>query len=134
MAAESPARLRLTRAMRLRRQSDFESIRQQGRRLTWGCLILNFRTLPSGSGVRLGVVTSRRVGGAVIRSKARRWLREVFRTHQHSLAKPVDMVLIARPSLASKDYQGVEMDFLAALRHVRLLDFPENAPKEINAT
>jgi ribonuclease P protein component len=67
-------------------------------------------------------VTSSRIGNAVVRNRARRLLREVFRLHQHDLARPVDLVLIARPSIAGKNFSDVEQDFLATLRKTGLMN------------
>jgi ribonuclease P protein component len=69
----------------------------------------------------LGVVTSRRIGGAVVRSRARRLLRESFRQHQNELAQPVELVLVARHSIAGKNFAEVEKDFLTTLRRAGLL-------------
>jgi ribonuclease P protein component len=86
-----------------------------------GCLIANWRPLPSGTGNRLGVVTSRRIGNAVVRSRGRRLLRETFRLHQHEIGQPVDLVLVARPSIVGRPFTEVEKDFLTALRKAGLL-------------
>jgi len=77
--------------------------------------------LPEGATPRLGVVTSRKIGGAVVRSRARRLLRESFRQHQHELAQPVELVLVARPSIAGRAFAEVEKDFLMALNGANLL-------------
>jgi len=121
MPAETPKRLRLGRASRLLQNRDFARVRQQGERLALGCLIANWHRLPDGATPKLGVVTSRKVGGAVERSRARRLLRESFRQHQHELARPVELVLVARPSIAGRDFARVEKDFLAALGRAGLL-------------
>ena len=57
----------------------------------------------------------------MVRNRARRLLRESFRVHQHDLAAPVDLVLVARPSIVGKGYVDVEKDFLTTLRRARLL-------------
>jgi ribonuclease P protein component len=121
MLAESPKRLRLGRAMRLEQSRDFARVRQQGQRLALGCLIANWNQLPDGAKPKLGVVTSKRIGGAIERSRARRLLRESFRLHQHELMQPVELVLVARPSIAGRDFAEVEKDFLAALNRAGLL-------------
>lgn len=117
----APKRLRLARDSRLARNSDFARIRQRGERLALGCLIANWTPLPEGTKPRVGIITSRKIGGAVERSRARRLLRESFRLHQHELAKPVNLVLVARNSIAGKEFAQVEKDFLAVLRRASLL-------------
>jgi ribonuclease P protein component len=67
------------------------------------------------------VVTSRKVGNAVARSQARRLLRESFRRHQLEFITPVEMILVARPSIADKSFMQVERDFLSAVRKAGLL-------------
>jgi ribonuclease P protein component len=121
MAAAPSKPLKFSRAMHIKQGRDFSRIRQEGQRLVTGCLIANWRKLPAGSPPRLGVVTSRKIGNAVIRSRARRLLREAFRVHQHDLAEPVDLVLIARSSITNKKLAGVEKDFLTTLRKAGLL-------------
>jgi ribonuclease P protein component len=121
MRAAPPNRLRLGRASRLAQSRDFARVRQQGERLAQGCLIANWNRLPDGGTPKLGVVTSKKIGGAVERSRARRLLRETFRQHQHELAQPVELVLVARNSIAGKKLADVEKDFLTALNRAGLL-------------
>ena len=120
MFAETPKRLRLGRATRLPHNRDFTRVRQRGERLAQGCLIANWSKLPAGAAPRLGVVTSRKIGGAVERSRARRLMRESFRLHQHDFNRAVDLVLVARPSIAGKMFGEVERDFLRVVREARL--------------
>jgi len=120
MSADPPKRLRLGRAARLAQSRDFARIRQQGERLAQGCLIANWNKLPDGGTPKLGVVTSKKIGGAVARSRARRLLRESFRQHQHEFSQPVELVLVARNSIAGKKLADVEKDFLAALNRAGL--------------
>lgn len=120
MAAEAP-RLRFGRAMRIKQGRDFSRVRQEGQRLVHGCLIANWRKLPADDSSRLGVVTSGKIGNAVIRNRARRLLREAFRVHQHDLTQPIDLVLVARASINGKGFGDVEKDFLTTLRKAGLL-------------
>src|SRR4029079_11475397 len=98
MSASAPPRLGLGRAMRLQHKNEFAGIREKGRRVSKGCLIANWIRLPAGSPSRLGVVTSRKLGKAHVRTRARRLLRESFRLHQHELREPIALVLVARAS------------------------------------
>ena len=69
----------------------------------------------------LGVVAAKRVGNAVVRSRAKRLMREAFRLHQHDLRTPAEIILVARDSIAGKAFAEVERDYLASLRSAGLL-------------
>jgi ribonuclease P protein component len=122
MSAKRPHRLRP--AQRIKRGRDFMRARAEGRRVVQGCLILNWTDSPPGRTSRVGVITSRKLGGAVVRSRARRLLREAFRLNQDALARMSDLVLIARNSIVGKDLGGVQTDFLTAARRAQLLAPP----------
>jgi ribonuclease P protein component len=113
MSNEPSVRLRLSRSMRMRQSREFSAARIGGRRLARGCLAINWLSLPGAPGSRLGVITSRRLGNAVIRARARRLMREAYRLHQHELLKPFAIVLVARASIVGKTFQEVEQDFLS---------------------
>ncbi len=121
MSAASPARLGLARGSRIKQGRDFARVRQAGERAVKGCLIANWLRLPGDARSRLGVVVGKKVGGSVVRSRAKRLLRETFRVHQHELTQPLDLVLVARASIVEKDFSGVERDFITTLRHAGLL-------------
>jgi ribonuclease P protein component len=121
MSATPPARRTLGRRSRIKQGRDFLKVRQGGQRLVKGCLIANWLRLPEDTHSRLGVVVSKKVGDSVRRSRAKRLLRESFRIHQHELRQPVDLVLVARPSIANRAFAEVEKDFLTTLRQAGLL-------------
>ena len=110
-------RLDFPRRKRISRSSDFARLKEEGRREVCGTLILNW--LPA-EHLRLGIVTGRKIGPAVTRSRAQRLLREVFRQHQHELSTPVSMVLVARQSIATQGLESVRRDYLRALSKARL--------------
>ena len=120
MAASLPAHLRFPRSSRMKLPGDFARAKAQGQRWVCGCLIANVLARPEGLATRLGVVTSKKIGNAVARSRARRSLRESFRLHQRELNRAVDLVLVARPSIAGRKFAEVEQDFLRVLRQARL--------------
>ena len=121
MSAVPPKPRRLGRTLRIKQGRDFARLKSAGQRAVNGCLIANWLRLPGGSASRLGVVVSRKVGGSVVRSRVKRLLRESFRLHQHELAEPLDIVLVARPSIAGRAFAEVEKDFLGTMRRAGLL-------------
>jgi ribonuclease P protein component len=69
-----------------------------------------------GAALRLGVVASRKVGGAVQRARAKRRLREVFRLHRPRMSGEADVVLVARAAILTASWEevGAELRRLAA--------------------
>lgn len=67
---------------------------------------------------RVGVVASKAAVGnaAVLRNRAKRRLREVFRKHQHLVPVGLDLVLTARVAAIRQPFAEVEQRFLAACR------------------
>jgi ribonuclease P protein component len=123
MSAATPSR-RLPSERRIKRGRDFMRARSTGRRIVSGCLIFNWVEMGTGHATRVGIITTRKIGGSVVRSRARRLLREVFRLNQSQFARPVDLVLVARNSIVEKGFAEVETDFRAAARRAGLLNEP----------
>jgi ribonuclease P protein component len=113
--------LRLTRTQRLHNTRDFARIRANGQRLVHGCLIANWMMDPQGKTARLGVITGRTLGGATVRNRARRLIREVFRHHQHEFIGAADLILIARPSIVNRSRAAVETDLIRLMCKAGLL-------------
>jgi ribonuclease P protein component len=57
-------------------------------------------------------VTSKRIGGAVVRNRVRRRLREIVRLHQQRLRNGLWIVTIARPPAANATYRALEDEWL----------------------
>jgi ribonuclease P protein component len=91
MKPRSPGRGRLSRS------AEFERVYRQGRSVANRHLVLY--TFPNGSTERprLGLSVSRKVGGAVQRSKVKRLLREAFARAEGDLKPDQDVVVVARP-------------------------------------
>ena len=121
MAADAPARRGLGRGSRIKQGRDFMRLRTAGQRAVRGCLIANWLRVPAANRSRLGVVVSKQVGGSVVRSRVKRLLRETFRLHQNEFAQPLELVLVARPSIAGRKFAEVERDFLSTFRSAGLL-------------
>lgn len=85
-------------AFRLRRSDDIGLVQRTGRRL--GGPWLTVWVLPNGLGhARFALAVSRKVGGAVVRNRVKRRLRDVFR-HVRPELGPVDVVVSVRPVAA----------------------------------
>lgn len=68
---------------------------------------------------RLGVTATRRLGGATVRNRARRRVREIFRRQvRHALAGagPVDLVVNLQDGAAAASFADVAAEFLRLAR------------------
>lgn len=97
------------------RSANFEEAFSQNRKWVGRFMVLWLRTGDDAC-LRLGVVTSRKVGGAVQRVRARRLLREVFRLHRHLLTGPFDVVLVARGRILNAGAVAIREEFLELAR------------------
>jgi ribonuclease P protein component len=73
------------------------------------------------SPARAGFITSKRVGHAVIRNRARRRLREIFRKHQHEISHGTWLVSIASARAAHAPFAELEDDWLRLARRTSIL-------------
>lgn len=94
---------------RIRKKGEFDRIFAQ--KLSAGDHQLIVHGMPSETGsARLGLVVSRRVGGAVRRNRWKRLLREAFRLTRRDLP-PYDLLCIPRPA-ADPDLEGLKRSLM----------------------
>jgi len=80
----------------LRRPADFQAVYDRRRSAADGTLVVYAKEngLPYS---RVGLSVSRKFGGAVVRNRIRRLLREAYRLDKEKLPAGFDLVLIPRP-------------------------------------
>ncbi len=115
--------LRFGSDVRLRSRREYLAVQQGGRRIS--TRFLTMLVLPNTLGRdRLGVVASKKIGGAVIRNRAKRRLRELFRHHDPARSasaqrrRGLDLVVIAKREVTRADSDQLRADFGAALGRV----------------
>ena len=121
MPDEKRERYRFPRASRLSRTAEFKLVKQAGKSWTGRHLVLGVLAQPEATRARVGIVTTRKVGMAVVRNRIRRRIREVFRLHQFDLISGVWLVTIARPSAATASFQDLERDWLRLAERASIL-------------
>jgi ribonuclease P protein component len=101
----------LPKSERLQRGYQFRGAYEHGRKFV-GRFVVLYTVDDPPAGRALGVVTSRKVGNAVVRNRARRLLREAYRLNKQKLKTNLQIVMIARSAINGKRRPEVEADLL----------------------
>jgi ribonuclease P protein component len=110
-----------SKGRRLTRASEYERVKREGHAQRGKLLTLSAAVVENCGLFRIGFVTSRRLGSAVVRNRVRRRLREIVRRHQHNLRQDLWVVLIAKRDAASASYRALEDEWLRLARRASIL-------------
>lgn len=102
----------LAQSERIRRRPEFERVYKEGTRISGRFMTVfllgNGRLAP-----RLGVAATRKLGSAVVRNRAKRLARELFR--RHKIAAGYDIVIVPRREMLDAPFSSLEADYDRAL-------------------
>jgi len=109
----------LEQEARIRRGKDYSQIYKKGRRLAGKYLIIFVcpNQLPRN---RFGIVTSKKIGNAVVRNRAKRQLRAIIRKNEAQLPPGNDVVVVARYNIKEAIFAVLERDLLRLLKRAVL--------------
>jgi ribonuclease P protein component len=112
---------RFSRSSRLQRAAEFKLVRAFGKTWIGTHLIMAVLYRETEFPSKIGIVTTKRLGKAVVRNRIRRRIREIFRLNQHQLREGHWVVTIARASSAYASYQELERDWLRLAKRASIL-------------
>jgi ribonuclease P protein component len=99
----------MKRVHRLRKRIDFSRVYRRGISVSDALLVLYAFYNKRNEGFRFGVSVSKKVGGAVLRNKLRRQIKEIVRTRVGLDTRlPYDLVIIVRPRAKMKTFDDLE--------------------------
>ena len=112
--------MRFRRSERIRRRVDFQQVYDHGVRVR-GRYSTLFILANSRDVGRLGIAATRKLGGAVVRNRAKRLIREIFR--RNKIASGFDVVVVPKRELLDASLTVLEADYRdileRRLRHAR---------------
>jgi ribonuclease P protein component len=96
----------------LRNSQQFRRVYEQGYRVHTPFFSAFFLRNADGER-RYGITATRKIGGAVVRNRCKRRLREIMRKHElcHSYTDGFDLVLNVKPGLAEADFKQLQESF-----------------------
>lgn len=118
--------MRFPASHRIRLQSDFTRLRAEGSRYDCGSFVLNAapqrareEELPRDF-TRLGVIASKKMVGnrAVMRNRAKRVFRQIFRTHPDAFPAGWDVIVIARRAFSEQTVEELTAKYLEGARRI----------------
>jgi ribonuclease P protein component len=110
-----------SKARRLTRASEYERVKRDGLVRRGKLLMLSTAAVENSGLSRVGFITSRQLGSAVVRNRVRRRLREIVRRHQHDLRQDFWIVLVARRDAVTASYHALEDEWLRLARRASIL-------------
>ena len=116
----------MKRAVTLKENHEFRRLYQKGASAVSGPMVIYCRKNKLGHN-RLGITVSVKLGGAVVRNRIRRRLREVYRLHEHQLKEGFDIVIVARHRAYDAPFSQLEKDWLRVAERLSLLREQQDA-------
>jgi ribonuclease P protein component len=105
---------RFPSASRVRKRAEFLSIQERGQRVSTPRFVLILSSSSAPGSPRLGITASRKVGNAVVRSRAKRLIREAFRATRTLWPAGIDVVVIVKRSPGDSKLESVVSEWEAA--------------------
>lgn len=98
----------------------FRRLYAKGKSAAGSCLVVYCRKNGTEKN-RVGYTVSKKLGGAVIRNRIRRRLREIYRTHEEEFLPGRDIVVVARSRATAASYRQLERSMLTLSARLGLL-------------
>lgn len=111
----------MQKKFRLRKKQDFGLVYRQGRSFANAQFVVYWRKQAEPGNFRLGISASSKLGGAVVRNRIRRKIKEIVRLNAARLQNGYDIILIVRKPALQMSYRELEGSIMHVLRKAGLL-------------
>jgi ribonuclease P protein component len=97
------------------RKADFDAVYRHGKRRSNSHFTVFFKAndLPQS---RFGFSIKRALGGAVVRNRMRRRIREIIRLHRQEISAGWDIVIHPKPNVATAPFTSLAAELLKLLK------------------
>lgn len=115
----------MQRQYRLAKRQDFSKVYRLGRSAANRQFVIYALPNPQTETIRAGISASKKLGGAVVRNRVRRMIKEIVRHHAQRLVNGYDLIVIVRKPAVDMNYKEMEKSLLHALKRASLLQSGE---------
>jgi len=104
---------------RLKQRREFLNVAARGRKVASKSVVLQWLDRDDQEPARFGFTTTKKIGNAVVRNRARRRLREAVRLiDRETPLNGADLVLIGRADTATREFTALLADLRYAIRKI----------------
>lgn len=111
-------------AVTVKENGTFRRIYRKGKSAVAPCMVVYCQKNRQGRS-RLGVTVSTKLGGAVVRNRVRRQLREMYRLHKEEMRPGYDLIIVARSRAVRTPYRQMDRQYTALLTQLSLREAEE---------
>ena len=116
-----PVGQRFPKTARLRQTRDFTRVREHGKSAQARLIRVGLLRAGGDQPAKAGIITSRRVGGAVVRNKVRRRLREILKSCLPQIPAGLLVVVVAKSAAAEASFEQLKAEWLLLARRLSIL-------------
>ena len=109
---QASSRATFPKSAKLTRSCEFSQVREAGHSASGKFFLLGCKRTTSDSPTRIGIITSKRLGNAVVRNRVRRRLREIVRLSRAHLEQGLWLVLVARRAAADAPLEILQQEWM----------------------
>ncbi|MEX2416663.1 MAG: ribonuclease P protein component [Paenibacillaceae bacterium] len=106
---------------RLVKKEDFNKVYRYGKSAANMQYVIYYKPNIQVEQFRMGVSASKKLGGAVVRNRLRRVIKEIIRHHADEIVPHNDLIVIVRKPAVDLDYQTAEKCLLHALKRASMI-------------
>lgn len=110
---------RLSKSEIFRGKHDFNAVHNRGRSFANHALVILVVSDERYNG-KVGFAAGKKLGGAVVRNRVKRLLREAYRFNKNSLRRDCGMILVGRKFLVTAKFKDAERAFRDLCRRAKI--------------